>query len=159
MTALSTQLVKKSFLNLQDKLDIRAIWNSEYPHSVRFTEIEGLEKYLAGLSDITHYLVYSDKGVAGWLPVFTREGERWFALLVRSDFQRKGLGKQLLDHARKSERVLNGWVVDKAGFVKSNGQEYRSPLSFYLNNGFDVIPEVRLETEQLSFVKIRWSAV
>ena len=37
-----------------------------------------------------------------------------------------------------------------------NGKVYKSPLVFYLKNGFEIIENERLELEKISAVKVRW---
>ena len=68
----------------------------------------------------------------------------------------KGFGTQLLNLGKEKESVLNGWVIDHDKDKKRNGENYISPLNFYLKNGFEVFPDNRLELEKLSAVKIRW---
>jgi len=40
---------------------------------------------------------------------------------------------------------------------KNNNCPYNSPLGFYMKNGFELEPNQRLETSNLSAVKIKWS--
>ncbi len=85
-----------------------------------------------------------------------REGEKWFAIIVDSDFHGQGLGTELLNRAKAKESELNGWVIDQDNDVKQNGDSYLSPLGFYLNNGFEQLKDKRLELQHLSAVLIRW---
>ncbi|WP_143960222.1 hypothetical protein [Litoribacter populi] len=43
-----------------------------------------------------------------------------------------------------------------AGSRRRNGEIYISPLSFYLKNGFTVLPEESLESGRISAVKGSW---
>ncbi|MGB0176408.1 MAG: GNAT family N-acetyltransferase [Owenweeksia sp.] len=141
----------------QEKQVVMELWNKGYPVTIRHNNLGQLEEYLQKLKDVNHYLLYDQDQLIGWMPVFLRDDDRWFALLIRRKNQGRGLGRQLLNFARKYEKVLNGWVVDREGLLKADGELYRSPLDFYVKNGFTIIHEVRLETPQLSSVKVRWS--
>ncbi len=149
--------VKSITLTSQQKQEIVRIWNSEYPVGLQYADMQGFEQYLSKLSNTSHYLLLADQGsLAGWLSVFTRDDERWFAMIVDSDFQKMGVGQRLLSLAKKDECILNGWVIDTDSYVKSNGHPYISPLPFYLKNDFELLPDTRLETKVLSAVKVQW---
>jgi len=89
--------------------------------------------------------------------IFDRDEERWFSMLLSSDTQGKGFGSRLIQEAQKTESHLNGWVVDDDQHIKNDGSPYRSPVGFYLKNGFSVKKDVRFTSPQLSAVKIIWS--
>ena len=85
-----------------------------------------------------------------------RDNERWFAIILHSKFQGRGLGTKLLKFAKHQEQELNGWVIDHNRDKKKNGECYTSPLSFYLKNGFEKLPENRFKSQKISAVKIKW---
>ena len=66
-------------------------------------------------------------------------------------------------HAQRQIEQLNVQLMSVAcnkrriGILKS-GKPYRSPLDFYIKNGFKVLPEIRLELPSISAVKIKWSS-
>ena len=62
----------------------------------------------------------------------------------------------ILNTLKKDHAELNGWVIDNKNYHKQNGDIYLSPSSFYQKNAFALIKDVRLETEKLSAVKIKW---
>ncbi len=132
------------------------LWNSVYPATLGYKNKGQLQNYLDKLVHTTHYIVCSEEELIGWMPVFDRMGERWFALLIQEYVQGKGIGLSLLNFARQQEAELNGWVVDRENMVRLNGLPYRSPLAFYERQGFEVHPGERLETSHLSSVKISW---
>ena len=133
------------------------MWNAEYPAQLSYENVAALEAYLAPLTDARHYFaVTGSNDVAGWAFVFTREQARWFAIIVRSDMQGRGIGKALLDALKNDEPELNGWVTDHNRYTLVNGAQYRSPLWFYERAGFSIVPACRLETEKLSAVAIKW---
>jgi GNAT superfamily N-acetyltransferase len=117
----------------------------------------GFEEYLSKTGNPLHYLIEEDQELIGWMATFERENERWFSIILDSKHQKMGLGSRLINEAKKKEFYLNGWVVDHNNDIKSNGKPYQSPLSFYLKNDFEVLKEIRLETDKISVVKIRWT--
>lgn len=134
------------------------LWNSEYPKELIFTDLYAFESYLAGLVQKKHYLVLDQAGkLLGWMFIFEREHETWFAMILSKEIQGKGLGAALLNRAQKAVTRLNAWVIDHASCRKQNGKPYRSPLGFYLKNGFTLCPQQRLETEKISAVKLCWN--
>lgn len=151
------QIESTSFLTLFRKEQIRALWNKEYPQSLHHGSTKNFEGYLATLDDANHYLLTdADEEIMAWLVCFTREGERWFAMILDASIHCQGWGSKLLQEVKKHEPFLNGWVIDQNIYQKSNGENYRSPLDFYIKNGFEIVPRTRLELNHLSAVKIHW---
>lgn len=143
-------------LTLSQKEAVLRIWNEEYGEKLMKT-MQGFEEYLSKLGKVQHFLMYDETDALwGWAATLDREGERWFAIIMDGSVQGKGYGRQLLNAIKEHEPILNGWVTDHNRDVKRNGQAYSSPMGFYLKNGFEVLEDVRLETEELSAVKIRW---
>lgn len=129
------------------------LWNVEYPVNLfnRFSELlEGLENY-------NHYIIEDDKqNVLAWTTDFEKDNEIRFSIIVDSNHKHKGLGKTLLEKLKSQNAEFYGWVIDHNNDVKSNGYVYRSPLAFYLKNGFEILHDCRLETDIISAVKIKW---
>jgi hypothetical protein len=50
-------------------------------------------------------------------------------------------------------------IIDKENFLKKNGDMYKSPLNFYINNSFNLNPDIRIDNEKLSAVKITWRSI
>lgn len=148
-TAILTETQKQAALRL---------WNSEYPRQLAYGNIRELDEYLDRLEQATHYLALDKETIVGWLFVFDRNNERWFAIIIDSTVQKQGIGSGLLNYAKQQEPILNGWAADHNNDIKSNGEPYLSPLQFYIKNGFEVLHGTRLEREHLSLVKIRWVA-
>ncbi len=135
---------------------VLSLWNHEYRENLNY-QFAGFEKYLNVLTDIKHYLLSNDNGiVTGWAFVFTREGQKWFAIILNHNIQMLGYGALLPDKLKEREPILNGWVIEHNDALKYNGEKYKSPLGFYIKNEFEV-SATRLETEKLSAVKIIWS--
>ncbi len=132
------------------------LWNNEYPVQLCYQALSDLDEYLLSLSEPTHYLITNKNNyTVGWAVAFDRDNERWFAIIVDNKSQGKGYGTQLLNMLKKDNSQLNGWVTDHNDYKKSNGNLYPSPLAFYTKNGFELLANERLETENLSAVKIR----
>lgn len=150
-------IVKKRLLNELDKAQILALWSLEYPAKLVYDSIEDFDLYLKSLPLSNHYLLENDKAkVVGWASTFYRNKEIWFTLILAAHEQGLGWGTKLLDILKENESILCGWVIDRADQLKANGMYYRSPLDFYKKNGFIVFPEIRLEADGISAVKIKW---
>nr|WP_315247950.1 hypothetical protein [uncultured Flavobacterium sp.] len=131
----------------------------EYPGRLIYKTAEDFDIYLNGLLNTKHYLLLDDENkINGWAYTFLRENEDWFGLILNHNFQEKGNGSLLIDLIKSKNNSLNGWVNDGEKEVKQNGSFYTSPMQFYLKKGFTIIPEIRIENEKLSAVKINWKA-
>ncbi len=151
------ELSKVTALSKTDKKEILDLWNNEYPENLNYQTLSGFENYLENLTEPSHILMRSKTlGIKGWYVDFLRENEKWFILLLDSEYHGKGFGTKILNLAKEKESALNGWVIDKGNAKKKNGESYKSPLNFYLKNGFEKLANVRLELEKLAAVKIRW---
>lgn len=152
------EFIVRSQLTDKEKGDILELWNNEYPEKLAFKSVVELDDYLANLDGHFHrLLIDTHKKIQGWYFGFRREEEKWFAIILCSKLQGRGFGTKMLDLAKQSENELNGWAIDHDRDRKKNGEVYRSPLNFYLKNGFKKIPNHRLELDKISAVKIRWT--
>jgi len=152
------KITKTDDLSEAQKQRIVELWNAEYPVQIQHSGIDSFDEYMSIKGNLEHYLLKDENGeIKGWLATFMREGEKWFALLVDSSEQKKGYGTRLLNEVKEFEKEINGWAIDREKDVKANGETYRSPIGFYLKNDFEILNELRLETETLSAVKIKWS--
>lgn len=132
------------------------LWNKEYPTVISHF-YNTLEDYLSKLNDLQNTFIFDDFGnLAGWYFDFERNKERQFAILISSDYQNNGIGKHLLEQAKARHKELFGWVVDSDEYLKSNGETYHSPLSFYAKSGFQLTGK-RWDSENIKTAKIKWS--
>ncbi len=153
------QIVETLKLTEEQKERILTLWNEEYPEQLKYKELGEFNHYLDKLLQKKHYLLISQENeVNGWAFLFERDKETWFALLLSSKMQGKGIGTKLLKKIQADEDKLNGWVIDHNRDKKYNGEIYKSPLGFYLKNGFTIGRGQRLETEKISAVKVVWRA-
>ncbi len=151
------KIIKQEILSLEEKEVLREIWNNEYLAKLHLKTPEDFNLYLNGISNTKHYLLIDDSDkIIGWAFTFLRDGENWFAIIVDSKIQGRGNGTFLINEIKKNNTNLNGWVIDQENEVKQNEEIYKSPIPFYIKNGFEVLPDIRIENEKMSGVKIYW---
>lgn len=150
------ELRKLKKLTYNQKSSLMLLWNKEYPSQLAYKSMEEFELYLESLTEVLHLLIYDANILIGWALKFTREGARWFAVIISSQFHNRGLGANLLKEIKEGEKSLNGWVVDHNNYHKLNGATYLSPLDFYLKNNFKIDPTSRIENPRLSAVRVFW---
>ena len=151
------RIVQKVVLSLQEKEVLYQLWNTEYPEKLSYETIDGFDLYLTSLSNTKHYLLINEANkIKGWAFTFFRDDEDWFAILVDKNSQGSGKGSLLMEELKKNKNSLNGWVVDHENDVKQNKEQYKSPLLFYVKNGFVICQETRIENQKISAVKINW---
>lgn len=165
-------------LNLTEhqKASLLNLWNNEYPKYLNYNSQTDFNTYLDNLKIISHVLICKEKEIKdeeinkseiknteiknkeilAWLFIFERENENWFGIIISSKLQKKGFGTKLLNIAKDKYSQLNDWVIEHNNDLKANGQNYISPLHFYLKNGFEILPQIRLELEFFKAVKIKW---
>lgn len=150
-------LIETKILNENEKLQISNLWNNEYPITLSFSDSLGFESYLNSLLETVHYIMKDDnQTILAWSCKFTRDHEKWFAIILDQKIQGLGKGTEILNVLKTNESQLNAWVIEKEIYVKQNGEIYKSPLHFYLKNSFEICSEIRIENEKLSAVKIIW---
>ena len=148
--------LKTNILNQNQKDEVIDLWNEHYPQNLYYNSSKDFDEYLADLEDPKHILLMDDEKIMGWYIDFQRENERWFAMIIHHSIQGMGYGAVLLHKGQKENKVLNGWVIESSEYKLVNGVNYRTPMTFYLRYGFEVIPEKTLEAKGLKMVKIRW---
>lgn len=149
--------VNLSLIDSSIKEQLLKLWNSEYPENLFYPSLNDFDNYLSSLFNAKHYLLtLRVNNIQGWAFTFDRENEKWFGIIISETMQGKGYGTLLLRHIFERESELNGWVIEKNNLTKRNSEIYKSPLKFYLKNKFVKIDSVRLETEKLTAVKIKW---
>lgn len=142
-------------LDAAQKKSVLKIWNDEYPEPLAYNRGAEFENYLRQLTNQMHLLLIEEGEVRGWLMVFTRNQERWLALILARNLQGQGWGAKLLAKAKQEEKEINGWVINHDEFKKSDGRSYRSPVSFYQSNGFELLTD-KISNDKLKAVKMRW---
>jgi RimJ/RimL family protein N-acetyltransferase len=146
MEILKTKVLSKSQFQQIDQL-----WNEEYP--VNLKNRFGL--LLDGVEQYHHYIMEYNNQVIAWAVDFFKEAETRFSIIVAQEHQGKGFGSALLKRLSLDLGEFYGWVIDHNNDVKANGTYYQSPLNFYIQNGFEVLPENRIDTAMIKAVKIK----
>ncbi len=130
-------IVAQACLTANQQREALNLWNEEYPAAFAYASEHDFDAYLATQADALHLAATNARGeLIGWAFTFTRQGERWFGIMVSRALQRTGLGTQLLQMLKENEPVLHGWVADQEGMKTLQGSTYRSPWPFYQRNGF-----------------------
>ena len=112
---------------------------------------------LDGVENYRHIIIVDDHDqVLAWAVHFFKDEETRFSIIVHPQHAGKGLGTTLLDKLKNDLDIFYGWVIDHNNDIKSNGELYVSPLTFYTKRGFEVLHENRIDTEMLSAVKVKW---
>lgn len=145
-----------SRIRLSDKhhAQINALWNEEYPTTLvgRFPML--LEDTLL----FKHFIILNEEeNVMAWAAYFQKDEEIRFSILVGRSHQGKGYGKQLINAMKNELPKFYAWVIDKEHFIRKDGKTYTSPLSFYLNLGFEILPDQRIDNDMINAVKVRFS--
>ncbi|KAF2080611.1 hypothetical protein [Flavobacterium sharifuzzamanii] len=147
---------QNSFLE-KEKETLWQLRNNEYPIQLGHETFQEFEIYVNAILEMDNYLLIDSKNeIQGWAYTFFRDEEIWFAIMLNYQFQGKGYGRILLEEIKKKNQNLNGWVIDHGNDFKRNKENYKSPLEFYVLNGFSVLNDIRLENEIISAVKINW---
>jgi len=151
------KFISSPILSQKHKNEIVELWNKEYPEKLCFPSLADFEVYLSELNDQAHILMLDRKNtVCGWYFDFLRDNERWFTLIIDSCFQGNSYGSAILDRAKAGASELNGWIVDHNNYKKKSREVYRSPVAFYLKNGFVKMENSRLDSEKIAAVKMKW---
>jgi GNAT superfamily N-acetyltransferase len=152
------EFIQLTRLSKNQKKEILNLWNNEYPEKLNYQTLTDFDEYLKNLKKQSHILMIDENQmVKGWYFDFNRGKEKWFAIILDTKIHGKGFGTKMLNLAKEKETELNGWVIDHNNDIKKNGNKYKTPLEFYLKNGFEKLTENRLELEKISAVKIKWT--
>jgi len=148
---------RTKILTSSQKQDLFELWNKEYPRNLKYENIKDFEDYLMPLKDLNNILLLDEnEKIKGWYFDFLRENERWFAVILDSNIQGQNFGTQILNLSKVENTELNGWVIKSETYLKDNGEPYNSPIEFYRKNGFKILEETKLETDNISAIKVKW---
>ena len=147
------EIIKTIFLSDVQSEQINSLWNSEYPLKLK----DRFPILLEGTTWHNHFLIEdSNHVVIAWAVMFEHSNQIRFSIIVSKEYQEKGLGKILLDHLKAIHDEFFGWVIDHNNDLKSEGENYTSPLPFYLKQGFEIIANQRIDTEMIQAVLVGW---
>lgn len=145
------EILKAKNIDENQFQQINDLWNEEYP--INLKNRFGL--LLEGVSNYNHYLIEENNQILAWAVDFEKDNETRFSIIVNKKHQRKGLGSLLIDRLKKDLGEFYGWVIDHNNDIKENGEFYQTPISFYRNNGFEVLIDERIDSEIIKAVKIK----
>ncbi|MBK9727039.1 MAG: GNAT family N-acetyltransferase [Saprospiraceae bacterium] len=112
---------------------------------------------LDGAVNYNHYIIEdAEQNVLGWAVDFEKESEIRFSIIVDSKHKEIGLGSLLVEKLKSENDLFFGWVIDHDNDLKCSGELYQTPLPFYLKHGFEILHDVRIESEMIRAVKIKW---
>lgn len=135
--------------------NINKLWNNEYPIKLK-------DRFPLLLQDAVcknHYLIVDENNsVIAWAVVFEKDNQIRFSIIVSSTHKGKGLGTDLINLIKSDHPSFYGWVIDHNNDFKLNNEPYLSPLDFYMKQGFQIIPESRIDSEMIKAVLIKWEA-
>lgn len=65
----------------------------------------------------------------------------------------------LIKKLKEGNIEFYGWVIDHNDDLKNNGDQYLSPISFYIKHGFEILNDVRIDSEMIKAVLIKWVSI
>jgi GNAT superfamily N-acetyltransferase len=147
---------KAKILTEKQSSQINQLWNDEYPIKLK----DRFPILLDGVENYNHYLIEDlNNDVIAWAVDFEKENEIRFSIIVDSKHKGKGLGSLLVEKLKSEIDLFYGWVIDHNEDLKSNGEHYQTPMPFYLKYGFEILKDIRIESEMIRAVKIKWTNV
>jgi len=148
------KVIKTKSLSHKQSFQINQLWNDEYPIKLK----DRFPILLDGVENYDHYIIEDhEHNVIAWAVDFEKEDEIRFSIIVDSKHKGKGFGSLLVDKLKSENDLFFGWVIDHNNDLKSNGENYLTPIPFYLKHGFNIIHDERIESEMIKAVKIIWS--
>jgi GNAT superfamily N-acetyltransferase len=147
------EIIQTKTLSSVQSEQINSLWNKEYPLKLK----DRFPILLEGTTWHNHFVIEDSNGlVNAWAVMFEQSQQIRFSIIVSKDHQGKGLGKTLLDQMKLTHNEFYGWVIDHNNDLKLNGENYVSPLPFYLKQGFEIIPDQRIDNEMIQAVLVGW---
>ena len=132
---------------------VNQLWNEEYPVKLK----DRFPLLLDDVSTHKHYLITDESNnILAWAVAFEKKEQIRFSLIVASRYQRKGLGAWLINQLKIAHAEFYGWVIDHHEDLKANGENYTSPLPFYLKQGFELLPDQRIDNAMIRAVLVKW---
>ena len=151
------RIIRRKNLTISQKQDVFELWNKEYPKNLQYKQISEFDDYLDKHKDQKHILLIDENDkVKGWYSDFIRNNERWFLTILSSEIQGRKFGTQIIQVAKEENKELNGWVIKADNYIKADGQPYQAPIEFYRKNGFQILDQIQLHTNQISTIKVQW---
>lgn len=151
---------KTTKLTLRQKQELLQLWNNEYPQTLQYNNLSEFDEYLNKLKDPRHILLLDEHdNIKGWYSDFIRDNDKWFLAILNTESQGQKFGTEFIKMGKEMNEELNGWIINSNQYLKKNGQFYKSPIDFYRKQGFEILEDITLKTEQLNAIKIKWSKI
>jgi GNAT superfamily N-acetyltransferase len=148
------KIIKTKKLNELQISQINDLWNDEYPLKLK----DRFPILLDGADWYNHYIILDEEqNVIAWAVDFEKEKQIRFSIIVASKHKGKGLGGLLIEKLKAENKEFYGWVIDHNDDLKINGENYQSPMPFYLKHGFEILNDIRIDNEMIKAVLIKWS--
>jgi RimJ/RimL family protein N-acetyltransferase/GNAT superfamily N-acetyltransferase len=145
------EIKKTKYINRDQFQQINQMWNDEYP--IKLKDRFGI--LLEGVENYNHYLIEQNNNVLAWAVEFEKEKEKRFSIIVKNEYKGNGFGKLLINRLKRDLGEFYGWVIDHNNDLKQNGAFYKTPIEFYLKNGFVIVSKERIDSEMIKAVKIK----
>lgn len=141
---------------IEQYIEINLSENPKFTREIRFETFKNL---LHRDNSIKIILATSGEKLLGWLMISFAEnrGLYHFNMLVHREFQRAGIGKQMLTKAKENYDELYGVVVPVNRYKRRDGTQYKTPIDFYKKNGFSLTGKKFVEYRDVQLVEIKWS--
>lgn len=135
------------------------LYSAEYPKFTRELKFESFLNFLKKNESIKVIIAVEEDKLIGWLMISFAENQGLYHLnmLVHREFQRIGIGSQLLTHAKVIFNELYGVVVPVSRYKRRDGTQYQTPIDFYKKNGFLPTGKKFIEYKNVQVVEIKWS--
>jgi len=147
------KVIHQTKLSETQFVQINELWNNEYPVKLK----DRFALLLEGSETQQHFIIEDEEQkVIAWAVLFDMDAETRFSIIVSNEHKGKGLGSQLIESLKFSKDSFNAWVIDHNNDLKKSGEFYLSPLSFYLKHGFEIMHHIRIDTEMIKAIKIKW---
>ena len=143
--------MKTKFLTVEQFVQISEMWNQEFPINL----VGRFAKLLENVINYNHYIIQDDEEILAWAADFEKDGETRFSIIVKDKYQGRGFGKLLINRLKRDLGEFYGWVIDHNDYLKQNGKAYLTPLNFYQKIGFDVLYNLRSNSDLITAVKIK----
>lgn len=150
---LTMNINKTKILTDKQKEQINALWNDEYPAKLK----DRFPILLDGVDWYNHYIIEDlNNNAIAWAVDFEKEKQVRFSIIVSSAHKGKGIGGMLIEKLKAENQEFYGWVIDHNDDLKLNGEHYKTPMPFYLNHGFEIMSDKRIDNEMIRAVLIKW---
>ena len=127
-------ILKQKELSAKQISEINSLWNEEYPINLKDRFLILLEE----TKNHTHYLIEEKNETIAWAIIFDSENEVRFSIIVSSKYKNSGLGSVLMNQLKLENPEFYGWVIDHNNDLKISGENYLTPIPFYVKHGFEI---------------------